>query len=112
MRIVPDEPKRQRRIVRRISNSEEARIQAGIAADPENPEWTAADFKRAKPFAQALPTLAASRRGRGPQKQPTKGRRVAAAHSRGGRALQSRRPWLAVPHGRGLEEGRGALTSM
>ena len=70
MRIVRDEPKRPRRTVRRISNSEEA--QAGIAADPENPEWTAADFKRAKPFAQALPTLAASRRGRGPQKQPTK----------------------------------------
>jgi uncharacterized protein (DUF4415 family) len=61
-----------KRKVRRISNSEEARIQAGIAADPENPEWTAADFKRAKPFARALPTLAASRRGRGPQKQPTK----------------------------------------
>jgi len=48
----------------------EARIQAGIAADPDNPEWTAQDFERVKPFSEAFPALAESRRG--PQKEPTK----------------------------------------
>ncbi|MBX9772844.1 MAG: BrnA antitoxin family protein [Xanthobacteraceae bacterium] len=61
-----------KRKIRALSDAEEARIQAGIAADPDNPEWTAQDFKRAKPFAVALPALAKSWRGRGPQKQPTK----------------------------------------
>src|ERR1700716_584763 len=57
---------------RRLSNAEEVRIQAGIAADPDNPEWTARDFRRAKPFVKMFPALAKSRRVRGPQKQPTK----------------------------------------
>ena len=57
---------------RPISDAKEKRIQAGIAADPDNPEWTVEDFRRAKPFAEALPALAESRRGRGPQKAPTK----------------------------------------
>ncbi len=57
---------------RALLDAEEVRIQAGIAADPDNPEWTAQDFRRAKPFAKAFPTLAKSRRGRGPQKEPTK----------------------------------------
>jgi uncharacterized protein (DUF4415 family) len=57
---------------RRLSDDEEARVQRGIAADPDNPEWTAEDFKRAKPFAEMFPDLAASRRARGPQKEPTK----------------------------------------
>ena len=61
-----------RRKARALSDAAEARIQAGIAADPDNPEWTAEDFKRAKPFAEVFPDLAASRRGRGPQKEPTK----------------------------------------
>ena len=43
---------KRRRKVRTLSDAEEARIQAGIAADPDNPEWTARDFKRAKPFAR------------------------------------------------------------
>lgn len=47
----------------RISEARELRIQAGIAADPDNPEWPAADFKRAKPLAQAFPALAKSHRG-------------------------------------------------
>ena len=64
-------PKRKRK-ARPISAAAEARIQAGIAADPDNPEWTAKDFKRAKPFAVAFPALAKSQRGRGPQKRPTK----------------------------------------
>ena len=55
-----------------LSDAEEQRIQRGIAADPDNPEWTADDFKRAKPFAEAFPEFAESRRGRGPQKEPTK----------------------------------------
>jgi uncharacterized protein (DUF4415 family) len=57
---------------RALSDAAEARIQAGIAADPDNPEWTAEDFRQAKPFAQVFPALAEGRRGRGPQKQPTK----------------------------------------
>ena len=39
----------------------------------DNPEWTKKDFAKAKPFAEALPELAASiRKGRGPSKAPTK----------------------------------------
>jgi uncharacterized protein (DUF4415 family) len=39
----------------------------------DSPEWTKKDFARAKPFAEALPELAASiRKGRGPNKAPTK----------------------------------------
>ena len=39
----------------------------------DNPEWTKKDFAKAKPFAEALPELAASiRKGRGPNKAPTK----------------------------------------
>lgn len=39
----------------------------------DNPEWTNEDFARAKPFAEVFPELAASiRRGRGPNKAPTK----------------------------------------
>src|SRR5262245_16404542 len=36
---------------------------AGIAADPDNPEWTAQDFHRAKPFATVFPGMAGGRRG-------------------------------------------------
>ncbi len=61
-----------RRRARALSTAEEARIQAGIAADSDNPEWSAQDFRRAKPFAKAFPALAKSRRVRGSQKEPTK----------------------------------------
>jgi uncharacterized protein (DUF4415 family) len=61
-----------KRKLRRLSDAEEARIQAGIAADPDNPEWTTADFRRAKPFVKLFPALAKSRPVRGPQKKPTK----------------------------------------
>jgi uncharacterized protein (DUF4415 family) len=64
--------KKPKRKTRAPSDAKEARIQAGIAADRDNPEWTARDFRRAKPFAQLFPALAESRRGRGPQKDPTK----------------------------------------
>ena len=37
------------------TDDEEARIQAGIAADPDNPEWTKEDFARARPASEVLP---------------------------------------------------------
>jgi hypothetical protein len=41
----------------------------------DNPEWTAEDFAKAKPFAEGFPELAASiRKGRGPNKALTKAR--------------------------------------
>jgi uncharacterized protein (DUF4415 family) len=61
-----------KRKVRTLSDEEERRVQKGIAADPDNPQWTAEDFRRARPFADVFPELAASRRARGPQKEPTK----------------------------------------
>ncbi len=62
-----DKPKR-----RTVTNAEEARIQAGIAADPDNREWTVQDFRRAKPFGKAFPELTKGRRERGPQKERRK----------------------------------------
>jgi uncharacterized protein (DUF4415 family) len=39
----------------------------------DSPEFTREDFAKARPFAEALPELAASiRKGRGPNKAPTK----------------------------------------
>ena len=39
----------------------------------DNPEWTRKDFAKARPFSEALPDPAASiRKGRGPNKAPTK----------------------------------------
>lgn len=64
---------------REISDAEEARIQKGIADDPENPEWTEEDFKNARPFREVFSDLAATvereitKRGRPPlekTKQP------------------------------------------
>src|SRR5262245_47103864 len=44
-----------------------------LAEVSDSPELTAADFGRAKPFAEAFPELANSiRKGRGPNKAPTK----------------------------------------
>lgn len=43
-----------------ISDAEEAQIQAGIASDPDNPEWTEDDFKTARPFKDASPALYAA----------------------------------------------------
>jgi uncharacterized protein (DUF4415 family) len=41
--------------------------------DIENPEWTKRDFARARPASEAIPDIVANyRRGRGPQKRPTK----------------------------------------
>jgi uncharacterized protein (DUF4415 family) len=41
-----------------VTDEEEARIQRGIAEDPDNPEWTAEDFARARPFAEVFPEWA------------------------------------------------------
>lgn len=70
------------RVIELPSKEEDARINAGIAADPDNPEWTNEDFARAKPAREVLPPevyegLVALRRRsgqRGPQKAPTKER--------------------------------------
>jgi len=40
-----------------------------MRAVSDNPEWTEADFAKAKPFDEVFPDL---RRGRGPNKAPTK----------------------------------------
>ncbi len=56
-----------------LTDADEARIQEGIRRDPDNPEWTEADFASARPFAEVFPELAESiRRGRGrpPVAQP------------------------------------------
>ena len=56
-----------------ITDSEEAAIQAGIAKDPDNPEWTREEFARARPFAEEFPKLAASlTRSGGQQEEPAK----------------------------------------
>jgi hypothetical protein len=55
---------KQKRKPRALSDAEEARIQAGIAADPDNPEWSAQEFRRAKPLAKVFPALAKSRQAR------------------------------------------------
>jgi uncharacterized protein (DUF4415 family) len=43
-----------------ISDEEEQRIQEGMEEDPENPEWTAEEFAKARPFREVFPDLAAS----------------------------------------------------
>jgi uncharacterized protein (DUF4415 family) len=41
-------------------------------ADPDNPEWSEADFAAARPAAEVHPDLVPAARRRGPQKEPTK----------------------------------------
>ncbi|MDX3929133.1 MAG: BrnA antitoxin family protein [Shinella sp.] len=49
-----------------LSDEDEARIQAGIAQDPDNSEWTEEDLRNARPFAEVFPDLMESiRRARG-----------------------------------------------
>jgi len=58
------------------TKAEDLLINAGIAADADNPEWTAEDFRRAQPARQALPEIvgpemaAAMRKRRGRPPQP------------------------------------------
>jgi uncharacterized protein (DUF4415 family) len=58
------------------SPEEEARINAGIAADPDTFEWTDEEFARARPASEMMPPeiyqALVERRARGPQKAPTK----------------------------------------
>ena len=46
--------------------------QADMDEVSDNPEWTAEDFAKAVPFAQAFPELAKTVGRRGKQKAPTK----------------------------------------
>ncbi len=55
------------RMMRPNAPEEEAAIQRGIEADPDNPEWTEDDFARARPAAEAMPELV---RRRGQQAAP------------------------------------------
>ncbi len=55
--------------LKRPTLAEEARIQRGIAADPDNPEWTDGDFARAQPASEVVPQLP---RRRGPPRGGTK----------------------------------------
>lgn len=54
------------------TDDEDAAIRAGIAADPDTPEWTEAEFSAAVPFSDAGQALHQAVRRRGPQKTPTK----------------------------------------
>ena len=57
---------------------EDNRINRGIEADPDNPEWTREDFARALPAKEVLPpdlyqgAVKRYRGQRGPQKTPVK----------------------------------------
>ncbi|WP_019905631.1 BrnA antitoxin family protein [Methylobacterium sp. 77] len=51
-----------------ITDEDEARIQRGIAADPDNPEITPSEFARMRPMADAMPPAlyeALTKAGRG-----------------------------------------------
>ena len=63
-----------RRKIRLPTPEEEAAIQRGIAADPDNPELTEEDFARMRPAREVVPEIVAEyeRRTRGPQKAPRK----------------------------------------
>jgi uncharacterized protein (DUF4415 family) len=43
-----------------------------MKAVSDNPEWTAEDFAKAKPFSEVFPEIAKTITRRGPQKEPTK----------------------------------------
>src|SRR3989338_11335779 len=66
------------RIVQMPTPGEEAAINAGIAADPENPEWKDEDFVNAKPASEFFPpetyaAMVAMKRPRGrPKANETK----------------------------------------
>ena len=63
----------------------------------DNPKLTDEQISKAKPFAEALPELAASiRRGRGPNKAPTKKLVSLRLSGQVIREVQGRRPRLAI----------------
>lgn len=52
--------------IRQLTDQEEARVQAGIASDPDAPELTDEQIATARPFAEVFPALAESiKRSRG-----------------------------------------------
>ena len=65
-----------KRRFKRNTPEEEAAINAGIALDPDNPEWTEEDFANARPASEMMPPelykALVEGRVRGPQKTPTK----------------------------------------
>jgi len=64
---------RKARNIRHNTPDEERDIRRGIENDPDNSELSAEDFKRMRPAAEACPEIVtAFRRGRGPNKAPTK----------------------------------------
>jgi uncharacterized protein (DUF4415 family) len=57
----------------RPTPEEDAEIARGIALDPDNPEWTEADFASARPTREVMPELVERYlRSRGKQTAPTK----------------------------------------
>lgn len=66
------------RVIHMPTPQEDAAINAGIAADPENPEWTADMFAQAKPASECFPpetyaAMVAMKRPRGrPKADDTK----------------------------------------
>ncbi len=60
---------------RQNTDEEEAAINAGIAADPDSPEWTEEDFAHARPASEMMPPdlyrALVERRVRGPRTAPT-----------------------------------------
>ena len=62
----------------RNTPEEEAAIQAGIAVDPDAPEWTDEEFRNARPASEMMQPdvykALVERPIRGPQKAPTKQR--------------------------------------
>ncbi len=82
----------------RPTAKENARINAGIAADPDTWELTEADFAKMRPASEAHPEIVeAYRRSRGKQKAPTKiatsirlSENVLAAYKQSGPGWQSR----------------------
>ena len=56
-----------------LTDEEEAEAQREIALDPDAPEWTDADWTRARPADEIVPHIVAEyRRTRGKQKAPVK----------------------------------------
>jgi uncharacterized protein (DUF4415 family) len=58
---------------RPLTDEEEAEIQAMIASDPDNPEWTDEQIANARPFSEVFPDLYESikrARGRPPVEKP------------------------------------------
>ncbi|MGJ5208767.1 BrnA antitoxin family protein [Bradyrhizobium sp. HKCCYLR20261] len=54
------------------AKTKRAYSKADMKAVSDNPEWTASDFARAKPFSEVFSEIAKTIRRSGPQKQPTK----------------------------------------